>query len=83
VAFELCEVAEVPSYPLPEEATETTVPELEEHRIFSSDEVPRSMTTMKFAPGEPPGHPVAAEMEKDVSEFPIAEASVVEAPPPA
>jgi hypothetical protein len=81
VALALCVVAEVSSYPRPEDATVTVVPELDVQRIFSSLEVPRSMTTTKLLAAAP-GQFVAAARTKDVSAEPIAVERVVVAPPP-
>jgi hypothetical protein len=81
VAEALCVVAEVPSYPRPEDATVTVVPELEAQRIFSSLGVPRSTTATKLLAAAP-GQSVAAASTKDVSAEPIAVERVVVAPPP-
>jgi hypothetical protein len=67
---------------MPLVATVTVVEALEEHRIFSSLAVPRSMTTPKFVPGEP-GQPVAEPMTKEASPLAMALARTVVVPPPA
>jgi hypothetical protein len=59
----------------------TVVPELDAQRIFSSLEVPRSMTTTKLLAAAP-GQFVAAARTKDVSVDSIEDARVVVAPPP-